>query len=272
MNLEKVKPVLISNITVSDTNVRHDLDSANSQEGLRELADSIEANGLLQPIVLRGVDGHPPYEVIVGQRRFRAHQILNREEIDAVFAGNISKTQATILSLSENLLRQEMNHADIAKAVTDIYIHFGRDEHKVKEKLGLSTRAIRSYINVEEQATDRIKELLGEGLSMADAKRAIIAGQGDPEKANAIAESISKLTKFEKNRAVEFSQGNPEASAQEIIKVAKTPRVSETLILNLPLKVSRALKVATQQLQVDSEEIAMSALTDWLKINDFLLA
>lgn len=272
MTIGNVVDVPLSEIKLVDANVRSDLDSANSKENLRELADSIKENGLLQPIVLSGVFGFPTYDVIVGQRRFRAHELLGETTIKAVFAGEVSKMDALVMSLSENLLRQEMNQADIAEAVTKLYIQLNRDEHAVQRRLGLSIRAIRGYINVEEQATDEIKQLIKQGkLSMADAKRSIAAAQGSAEKANAIAKSITKLTKHEKSRAVEFGRTNPEATADEIVKTAKTPRIEETTILTLSKKIAKALKDASQHLELEPEEIIVNAITEWLKINDFLV-
>lgn len=271
MQIGEVKNISLSDIEI-EGNVRSDLNSKNSQEGLDELAESIEANGLMQPIVLRGIEGSPPYDVIVGQRRFLAHKRLGRESIKAVFVGQVTDTEALILSLSENLLRQDMNRADIMKAVTKLYRELGHDEYAVKDKLGLSIRAIRDYISVEEQATPEMMLLISDSrLSVADAKRVVAATQGDADKANAMAMTISGMTKYEKSRAVEYGSSNPDAPIAEILEQAKTPRFEESLILNLPLKVAKALKKACEKLNLESEEIAMNVLTDWLKINDFLL-
>ncbi len=272
MNVQSVYDIPLRDIELQGANVRSDLNTPNSLEGLNELAESIRLHGLMQPIVLRGTWGNPPYDVIVGQRRFLAHQMLEVATIKATFTGEIGDTEALILSLSENLLRQELNHADIAKAVTALYEEFGKDEYQVKAKLGLSIKAIRNYITVEAQATPKIKQMLQESrISMADAKRAILAAQGDEAKADSFADQISTLTKHDKIRAVEYGKANPTASIEEIITEAQTPKLEPTVILNLPLKVSKALKAATKQLSVDSEEIIMNALTDWLKTNDFLL-
>ena len=272
MIIGEVEDVLMSEIELQGANVRSDSDSEYSKESLRELAESISINGLMQPIVLRGTFGNPKYDVLVGQRRFRAHKLLGKEKIKAVFAGDVSNTEALILSLSENLLRQEMNRADIGDAVTKLYKEFGNDEYAVRDKLGLSIRAIRDYIKIEDQATPEMKLMIREDkLSLADAKRVILAAQGNSDKANAMAATISEMTKYEKTRAVEFGRNNPEATAQEIVEKAKTPRFEESLIINLPLKVSKALKKAAQTLRLESEEIAMNALTDWLKLNEFLL-
>lgn len=171
MVISEVREIPLGDIQLQGANVRSDLQSPNSQEGLQELAESIKVNGLMQPIVLRGTWGKPPYDVIVGQRRFLAHQLLKTPTIKATFTGEIGDTEALILSLSENLLRQELNHADIAKAVTALYEEFGKDEYRVKAKLGLSIKAIRNYITVEAQATPKIKQMLQESrISMADAK------------------------------------------------------------------------------------------------------
>ena len=226
----------------------------------------------MQPIVLRGVLGDAPYDVVVGQRRFMAHQLLGAETIKATFTGEINDTDALVLSLSENLLRQELNHADTAKAVTKLYEELGKDEYKVKEKLGLIIRAIRNYIAVEAQATPKIKQMLIQHeISMADAKRVLQAAQGDAQKADLLAGQISNLTKHDKIRAVEYGKANPKATADDIIAKAQTPKLEETVILSLPLRVHKALRVASEQLSVDSEEIIMGALRDWLAANDYLV-
>ncbi len=272
MNISEVVEISLSDISLQGANVRSDLKSPNSQEGIKELAESIKENGLMQSIVLRGVQGSPPYDVVVGQRRFLAHKLLGRDSIKATFTGEIDDTEALVLSLSENLLRQELNHADIMKAVTTLYNKFDKDEYKVKEKLGLSIRAIRNYIDVDAQATPEIVQMLHDGdISMADAKRAVLAAQGNPEKANSIASQITQLTRHEKTRAVDYGKANPSANADDIFAKAKTPKLEETVILNLPLKVSKALKKATEDMSMASEEIIMSALTEWLTTNDFLV-
>ncbi len=273
MNTTQIYEIPLSEIQLGGINVRTDLNSANSKASLQELADSIKNNGLMQPIVLKGVyQQNTPYDVVVGQRRFLAHQLLGLASIKATFTGPISDLDALVLSLSENLLRQELNHSDTMEAVTKLYQAYGNDERKVKEKLGLSIKAIRSYIKVDAQATPKIKALLSTNqLSLMDAKRVILASQGDAEKADIFVDSILQMTKYEKIRAVEFGQNNPNASAKEIIDKAQTPKIEETLILNLPLKVSKALKKASEALSRESEEIIMDALTNWLKSNDYLM-
>ncbi|MDI9312234.1 MAG: ParB/RepB/Spo0J family partition protein [Limnohabitans sp.] len=272
MQLSNVIPVKLSEIIVQDSNVRTDLNSENSQENLKELAENIRLNGLLQPIVLRGVQGNPPYEVIVGQRRFLAHKLLNEEKINATFSGEIEPIQALLLSLSENMCRQEMNFEDTSTAITKLYTHFNKKEQEVKNHTGFSIRMIRSYVKIEEQATEKIKQYLRNGeINLVDAKRAIDAAQGDEEKANFYIDEIKSLTTYEKKRLVEEGTKNPNGAKDKILEDAKKPKFEETIILNLPLKINKALVAAAEKLSIDKEELTMNALVAWLKVNDFLV-
>lgn len=271
MDITNVLEVPMKDIRLQGSNVRSDLDSPNSQENLNELAQNIRVNGLLQPIVLRGENGKPPYDVIVGQRRFLAHHLLKAETIKATFSGEIDSMNALLLSLSENMCRQEMNYEDMQRAITTLYKHYENDERKVQAQTGFSIRTIRNYVRIEEQATEKIKDLLKKGLSMADAKRAIDAAQGNKQKADALIDEIAKLTAYEKKRLVESSNKNPNASVDDLVKEAKKPKWEETIVLNLPAEISLALRKAIEKLSIDAEQLAMDVLVSWLKTNDFLL-
>ncbi len=93
---DEIHEIRVSDIQVSSENVRHE----KTDIELDDLANSIKKHGLLQPVVLRGrFEDGPPYELIVGQRRFKAHQKLGKPEIRAVFAGAMNDTQAMVRSL-----------------------------------------------------------------------------------------------------------------------------------------------------------------------------
>ncbi len=273
MNISIVKEVPLEQIVLQGINVRTDLDTPNSQLLLEELAESIRVNGLMQPIVLRGTIDNPPYDVVVGSRRFRAHQMLGEPTILATFTGDISEIDALAMSLSENLLRQDMNEADTMDAVTKLYVHFGRDERKVKEKLGMSIKSIRRFIHIKEQGTPEIQSMLADKqISLQQAKRAITAGQGNPEKMNAMAEwLVSGVPKPAQRRALEYSEIHPGASFKEIITDALKPKLEPTVIVNLPFKIHKALELAVGQVNQEAEEIMLSALKDWLITNNFLV-
>ena len=271
MNISTIIEVPLLEIEIKDSNVRSDLNSQNSLENLKELAENIKINGLLQPIVLRGTYGNPTYEVIVGQRRYLAHKILGENTIKAVFSGSIDDVDALLLSLSENMCRQEMNYEDTSNAITKLYKHYG-DEYEVQKHTGFSIRTIRSFVKIEEQATPKLKLYLNEGkISPTDAKRVIDASQGNQEKADLLIDHITSLTKYEKKRLVETAAKKPLAEVEELLIQARQPKLEETIILNLPRKVHNALLKAADELQIEIEELTLNTLTSWLKVNDFLV-
>ncbi|HCX30141.1 MAG TPA: hypothetical protein DHU55_10285, partial [Blastocatellia bacterium] len=91
--LEEIHEVPLDEINISHDNVRR----SNATKDLDELAASIKTHGLLQPIILIGEFGKPPYELISGQRRYLAHEKLRRRKIRAVFAASdLSKTEAVV--------------------------------------------------------------------------------------------------------------------------------------------------------------------------------
>ena len=101
MTDDKIYKIALGDIEISDQNVR----LTRQTKDLDELAASIKRHGLLQPVVLIGDYGEPPYELISGQRRFSAHERLKKKTIKAVFAGELSKEQAILHSLVENVQR-----------------------------------------------------------------------------------------------------------------------------------------------------------------------
>jgi ParB/RepB/Spo0J family partition protein len=268
--LEQIHEVPLRDIDISDDNVR----VSEAIKDLDELAASIKRHGLLQPVVLLGDFGKPPYKVISGQRRFLAHkQILKTNTIKAVFVGNISKTEAVIRSLVENLQRLELEYEDTAKAVTHLYEEFDKDERKVQKETGLSIQKIREFILVQARATPKMKALLrSHKVSPVDVKRAIRASQDNLKKAEELIDLIIeyKPTAHQKRRLVAYGQGDKSASPKHILTEAMKPHVEQNLIVSLPEDVRKALTAATKSLSMEPEELTTKVLTDWLRAQGFV--
>lgn len=264
---EKIYSIPLKDIRISEFNVR----LTDKKAGIEELAESIKKYGLFQPVVLRGSHRNPPYELIVGQRRFRAHKAIGESTIRAVFSGDLTDVEAKILSLGENMQRVELNHADKAEAVTALYLHYRKDDRRVAKELGLKLRTVRDYIKIEELATKKAKKLLKEGdVSKADVKRVIDAAQGDTDKADRLLDKMPLLNKYEKRRAVAYGKTHPKAESDEIVEEGQKQRMETTVILSLPKEVDSALNKAARQLSMDRESTAMRALYEWLKNNGYL--
>jgi ParB family chromosome partitioning protein len=268
--LEKIRDVLIKDIYVSKDNVRH----SDPLKDLEELAASIKRHGLLQPVVLTGKPGSPPYELISGQRRFLAHeQILKWPTIRAVFAGPLSKTEAIVRSLVENLQRLDLEYEDTASAVTYLYEKLGKDERAVQKETGLSLRKVREFILIEARATPRMKTLLKQKkVSPADVKRAIRAAQDNLRKAEELLDLIIKYkpTVYQKRRLVTYGENKKTASAEHIFEEAMKPHVEQNIIISLPDDLQKALARATKAMSLEAEELAAKVLSDWLRDQGFV--
>ena len=98
--------------------------------------------------------------------------------------------------------------------------------------------------------------------------QAISAAQGNKDTIDKLLTELPKLTKYEKDRAVEYGK-KEKASAEKIIEEAKKPKFERTVILTLDDHVDTALTKAGQKLSMDREEIATMALEKWLEENGF---
>jgi ParB family chromosome partitioning protein len=269
--LEKIYEVPLEDINVSHQNVRRS--PSNAKKDLDELAASIKLHGLLQPVVLIGEYGKPPYELISGQRRLLAHERLRRRNIRAVFvAKKLKRTEAVVRSLVENLQRVELEFADTARAVTFLYKDLG-SEGKVQEATGLSLQKIRDFILIEERATPNMKRLIADRkVTPVDVKRAIRAAQDDMNKAQDLLDLMVKYkpTTKEKSRIVSYGGSHKSASASSIYEEATKPQIEQNIIVTLPEKVREALVKATKKLEMGAEELAAKVLSDWLNAQGFI--
>jgi len=262
--------ILIDEIEISKFNVR----KHTVEKDLQELAASIKEHGQLQPVVLRGEYGKPPYELIIGQRRYCAlRDILKAETIKATFAGYISPLNAKIRSLAENMVRSELSYEDTADAVTALYKELGRNDQKVSEKTGLSLRKVRQFIYIEERASEKTRKELRDGkVQPADVQRALRAASDDIAKADRLLELMKKhhLDRYQKSRLVDVGLANPKASPEKIIELAKPPAIEKVYMVRLPEKVHAALLTASKSLAHTPDELAAQAVEEWLKEKGFL--
>jgi len=269
-SIQQIRAIELGDIYVGEDNVR----LTDAKKELDELAASIERNGLLHPVVLKGHYGDPPYELISGQRRFLAHQqILKSPTIRAVFAGDLSRDQSLVRSLVENLQRLDLEYVDTARAVTYLYKKHGRSIDAVHRETGLSLRKIRDFILIQERATPRMKSLLKQRkVSLSDVKRAIRASQDNLKKAEELLDLIMEFqpTAHQKQRLVKYGESKRGASAESIFKEAIKPHVEQNIMISLPDDLRAAVVKATEALSMEPEELATTALSDWLSRQGFI--
>lgn len=147
------------------------------EHDLQELAFSIEKHGVMQPIVIRPVDDEAhPYEIIAGERRWRAAQLAGLTEIPAIVR-DLNDQVAIALALIENIQRQDLNPIDQAIALQRFHDEFGLSHQEIADTVGKARTTVSNLLRLLSLA-DEIKDFMQQGqLDMGHA-RAILTLKG----------------------------------------------------------------------------------------------
>lgn len=138
------------------------------QEALQELADSIKAQGVMQPIVVRPV-GDNKYEIIAGERRWRATQIAGLDKIPAVIR-DVNDEAAIAMALIENIQREDLNPIEEAISLKRFQDEFELTHQEVADAVGKSRTGVTNLLRLL-NLTDEVRTLLEHGdLEMGHAR------------------------------------------------------------------------------------------------------
>jgi ParB family chromosome partitioning protein len=132
-------------------------------DSLNELADSIKSQGLVQPILVRPLPQPNPgesqrYEIIAGERRWRAAQLAGLGQIPAVIR-DVPDEAAVVMALIENIQRENLNPLEEARALSRLIEEFGLTHQSAAEAVGRSRAAVSNLLRLMELA-DEVKQLL----------------------------------------------------------------------------------------------------------------
>lgn len=144
-------------------------------EALQELADSIRAQGVVQPIVVRPI-GSGRYEIIAGERRWRAAQLAGLHELPAVVR-DVPDQAAMAMALIENIQREELNPMEEAGALHRLVEEFGLTHQQVAEAVGRSRAAVSNLLRLLSLEPE-VRELLEHGQLEMGHARALLALPG----------------------------------------------------------------------------------------------
>lgn len=143
------------------------------EQDLQELAASIEKHGVMQPIVIRPIDDEQhPYEIIAGERRWRAAQLAGLTEIPAIVR-DLTDQVAIALALIENIQRQDLNPIDQAMALQRFHDEFGLSHQEIAETVGKARTTVSNLLRLLTLA-EPVKELMQQSLLDMGHARAIL--------------------------------------------------------------------------------------------------
>jgi ParB family chromosome partitioning protein len=147
-----------------------------SEDSLDELADSIRAQGLVQPIVVRPIQGGR-YEIIAGERRWRASKLANLDTIPALVR-DVSDRKAIAMALIENIQRENLNPMEEANALFRLREEFEMTHQEAAEAVGRSRAAVSNLLRLR-NLNDDVKRLVENGDIEMGHARALLAIEGE---------------------------------------------------------------------------------------------
>jgi ParB family transcriptional regulator, chromosome partitioning protein len=138
------------------------------EAALNELADSIKSQGLMQPIVVRKLAAEK-YEIIAGERRFRAAQRAGMSEVP-VIVREADDSQALALALIENIQREDLNVIEEARALKRLQEEFNLTHEQIGQAVGRSRSAVSNMLRLTELAPQVQEKVLDGKLEMGHAR------------------------------------------------------------------------------------------------------
>ncbi len=216
---EQLKHVAIDLIQRGKYQPRRDM----HPEALEELAESIKAQGVMQPIVIRPI-GSGKYEIIAGERRWRATQLAGLDKIPAVIR-DVPDEAAIAMALIENIQREDLNPIEEAVALKRLQDEFELTHQQVAEAVGKSRTAVTNLLRLIALDSE-VKKLLENGdIEMGHAR------------------SVLSLEPLQQRDI-----------AQQVVSKSLSVRQTETLVRSL-LEGKNKTKLKTASVSADIEKL-----------------
>ncbi len=196
-------------------------------DALRELADSIVAQGVIQPIVVRPLPepsaGGPRYEIIAGERRWRACQQAGLAEIPVVVR-EVDEPTALAIGLIENIQRADLNPLEEAGALARLISEFGLTHQQIAEAVGKSRTMVTNLLRLLDLNPDVKAHVEQSRLEMGHA-RALLGLKGDEQSSAARQVVAAGLSVRETERLVRRLQQADEADEAPAREPAEDPNI-----------------------------------------------
>ena len=222
-----------------------------SPESIRELADSVQRNGIIQPIIVRPdpqQDGG--FEIVAGERRWRAAQLAQLHEVP-VIVRELSEIESMEIAIVENIQRADLNPIEESEAYRKLIDRFGHTQEELAEVLGKSRSYIANLLRLLSLPYE-VQKFVREGLLSAGHARALVPVEDPTKLANEIVkkglsvrqtEDLAKRTASKEKKTGRPVQGQ-DASTREL-----AANLSANLDSRVKFKLARNGK--TGQIMID---------------------
>lgn len=245
-------------------------------KGLEELEDSIRKVGQLEPIVICPGSKPDKYEILTGQRRFLACKAIGLPTIWAtVLDERVDETAAKVISLTENLMRRELNRRDKIDACTYLYKRYGTIKDVVEET-GLPYNEVSTYVKYDRLLAD-LKELVDKGdIDVQTAIRAqdAAAVEGGPKtnvtKAVHLAWEMIGMSDAQQKRVTEQIREDPEKGVLDVIETAKAGPKLIQFTVTVGANVNSSLLNYAKDEGTTRDNVAASLIGEGLETRGYL--
>ena len=206
------------------------------QDALQSLAGTIKSQGLVQPILVRSLANKDSYEIVAGERRWRAAQIAGLHDIPVIIK-DVSDNEAMCLALIENIQREDLNPLEEAGALERLINEFEMTHDAVADAVGRSRPAVSNLLRLLE-LDDSVKKMLETGkLDMGHA-RTLLSLSPDKQ-----LESATKIVKqglsvrATENLVKQLLDGNQQSRPKNDVKDSNITKLENDLSERLATKV-----------------------------------
>jgi ParB family chromosome partitioning protein len=235
-----------------------------SDEKIEELAKSIEAHGIIQPIMVR--QSGEGYEIIAGERRWRAARRASLKQVPCIIR-ELSEEQNMLVAIIENMQREDLNPMEEAEALNQMITTFGLTQEEVSRSVGKSRPYITNALRLL-KLPDAIQDLVVQGELSSGHARAIIAVRDDKRQldlANRVVKEGLSVREIE-NLAGRENEGSVKKQAKSRIrnKTREIADLEEELKNTLGTKV--AISYGTRKGKIEIEYYSRDELERLLEL------
>ena len=244
-------------------------------KGIPELADSIRKVGQLEPIVVCPGSKSGKYEILTGLRRFMACKDAGIPTILAVIIDErVDEITAKIISVTENLVRRDLNRKDLIDVCTFLYKKYASIK-AVCEETGLPYPDVTKYVKYD-RLVPELRDLVDKGeVELKTALRAQEAAAKEDRKINAtkpvhLATEISPMSGVQQQKVADDIRNAPDKPMLEVIEAAKTGERLTQIVVTLSATVHRSLQTYANTEGTTQDDAAASLIEEGLSAKGYM--
>jgi ParB family transcriptional regulator, chromosome partitioning protein len=175
----RVPSNLVVNVAISDIDKNpFQTRLVDDDDALEELADSIKANGVVQPIVVRPAEEEGRYILILGERRLHASKKAGKTHVPSLVR-RVSEQQAAEMTIVENLQREDLSPMEQAESFRVLSNRFSMTQQQIAERVGLSRVSVANYMRLLKLPREVMQMLAEKRINFAKAKELLKLGDND---------------------------------------------------------------------------------------------